>query len=239
MDSKYNNNNKEMFQNDSDFDFEAQEGWKEIGIENWDKIHQKLEKRIDEQIESSQKNRPKTLPLKKNTSWKYISIAAVFLVIVGFSLKLLLPTTTSDTLFEEYYRPLNAPEDNFRSDNAITIEEKVQQASDAYDELEHKKAIALYSELLKEHPNHPKYILFLGLSYINDERYDDAIKLYNSYNPQNVSYDEDIQWYLALAHLKKGEILTSKNLLINISQKEKNDYAQTAQELVAKLDKLK
>lgn len=228
-----------MYQNHSDFDLEAQEGWGQIGVEKWDLIYQKLEKRIEEKVNTLEQKPVKTKAIKKITTWKYVSIAAILLLLVGFSLQLILPTTTAESLFNEYYKPLRAPEDNFRSENAETIEEKVQQASDAYDDLEHKKAIALYSELLKEEPNNPKYILFLGLSYINDGKYEDAILLYNTYTPQNVSYDEDIQWYLALAHLRKGEILTSKNLLINISQKEKNDYANTARELVAKLEKLK
>lgn len=239
MDNKYDKTKNNLLENSSEFEQEALEGWNEIGLEKWNAIHEKLEQNIDKQI---QKNSDSDISNDKVIIFqltKYIGIAALLFIILGISFKFWSNNPT-DQLFKEYYQPLSAPEDNFRSDLSITpIDERNKHASDAYDELEFKKAIALYSELLKENPNNSRYILFLGLSYINDEKYDETIQLFNSYSPNNSPYDDDIQWYLALAHLKKGELLTSKNLLTNISNKKDNYYADTAQELISKLNQLK
>lgn len=223
----------------TDFEKEAQDGWEEIGIENWDNIHQKMDAKIDRIIAQQPS---KTNPGKKRSFFSFpYGIAAVIMIALGLSIKFIYQDEPENVqLFEAYYRPLSGPEDTFRNEEKLNESEgKARFASEAYDELEYKKAIAFYSELLKESPNNSKYTLFLGLSYINDGKYDDAIVLYNGHSPQGISYDDDIAWYLALAHLRKGEIQTSKHLLKNISSNTQNDYSDTAKELVAKLDKLK
>lgn len=238
MDPHTNKQKSQIQNSNEDFEKEAREGWEKIGWENWDNIMHRLNGRLDDTTVSEKQES------SSNTfiAWfKPLSIAASILMAIGISFILFKNNEVDHLqLFSQYYKPLDAPEDNFRS-NADTISTSPieKKASDAYEDLEYKKAIAFYSELHKENPKNAKYVLFLGLSYINDERYDDAIQLYNAYPLQNSPYDEDILWYLALAHLKKGEILTSKNLLINISNKKDNYYANTALELITKLDRLK
>lgn len=221
------------------FEKEAQEGWKEAGIENWDHIHMKLNADID-RIISQQSTESASVKKRIYSSFPY-GIAAIVMIVLGLSIKFIYQKEPQNVqLFEAYYRPLSGPEDTFRNEEKLNkSEEKARYASEAYDEMEYKKAIAFYSELLKESPNNSKYTLFLGLSYINDGKYDDAIILYNSHSPQGISYDDDIAWYLALAHLRKGEIQTSKHLLKSISSNTRNDYSDTAKELIAKLEKLR
>lgn len=226
----------------TDFDKEAKEGWDNIGMEHWDRIHEKLDQMINNKVSMSNVSKEKIIPIqKRNRLSIQLSIAAMILLTVGLSLKFILDQPNQhEQLFETYYKPLDAPEDNFRSEEKQeNINEKAVMASDAYDDLEYKKSIGFYSELLKESPGNSKYTLFLGLSYINDGKYDEAIQLYNFHTSNTSPYDEDIKWYLALAHLRKGEIQTSKLLLENIAQDSKNYYATTADELVNKLAKLK
>lgn len=243
MDNHHNHNNgnfdKSLFSAGSDFDKEAKDGWDKIGMENWDDIQQRLSSKIDGMItkESSPVKPTKT---RKITAASY-GIAAMIMIVLGLSIKLIYNDRPENiVLFENYYKPLNAPEDTFRGEEKLNeAEEKARLASDAYDDLEFKKSIAFYSELLKEFPNNSKYTLFLGLSYINDGKYEDAIVLYNGYKPQGISYDEDIQWYLALAHLRKGEVQTSRLLLQNIANNSQSYYSETATELVSKMTRLK
>ncbi|MCO5233558.1 MAG: hypothetical protein LC105_08170 [Chitinophagales bacterium] len=244
-----NKNNRNKIKEDlssnqimSDFDKEAQEGWENIGFENWEDIHQKLDYLIDQQTITISKSES----ISKTSIWKKLSIpmsiAAVFLIAIGIGISILYeqPKDTNISLYTEYYRPLDAPEDNFRGEEKTQdIESKAKQASDAYDELEYKKSIMFYSELLAESPNNSKYTLFLGLSYINTGEYDKAILLFNNHAPQNSNYDEDIQWYLALAHLRRGEIQTSKAILESISHTKNNYYSSSAGELYNKLSQLK
>lgn len=239
--SNYQDQNKKSIQQPSDdFEKEASEGWQEVGMDKWDAIHQKLDHLMDGEIRSSE---TPIKPLQSTTRKKFpfsISIAAMILVIMGLSIHFIFNQPENVSLFDQYYRPLDAPEDNFRSgENVQTVDERAKSASDAYDDLEYKKSIALYSELLKEYPDNSKYTLFLGLSYINDGKFDQAITLFNTHVDKNTPYDEDIEWYLALAHLRKGEIQTSKSMLLRISEDDKNYYSNTAKELVSKLATLK
>lgn len=235
--------NKSQFSSNTDFDKEAKDGWDKIGMENWDDIQQKLSSRIDaaaNQQPVQESPQIKSTKTRKFSATSY-GIAAMIMIVLGLSIRFIYDDKPENVvLFENYYRPLDAPENTFRSEEKLNeSEEKARFASDAYDELEYKKSIAFYSELLKESPDNSKYTLFLGLSYINDGRFDDAILLYNNYKPRNIPYDEDIQWYLALAHLRKGEIQTSKILLQNFANNTKSYYSETANELVSKMSKLK
>ncbi|MCO5248598.1 MAG: tetratricopeptide repeat protein [Chitinophagales bacterium] len=222
----------------SEFDNEAKEGWDMIGFEKWDVIHKTLDEKIDKITDKEQ-----NLSVVKKRGFSrslIVGMAAVVLLLLGISTRFLWSEDPNVKLFNQYYKALSAPEDVFRGDQSSSqIPLKAKQASEAYDELDYKKSVEFYTELLKENPNNAKYTLFLGLSYLNQGRYDDAILLFNDYTPQGVQYDEDIQWYLALAHLRKGEIQTSRLLLQTIYQNRESYYANTAKELATRLDKLK
>ena len=130
----------------SEFDLEAKEGWDNIGMEHWDKIHQKLDQKIDQETLRSPISETKTVQISKKTkSWFSfkMSIAAMLLVSLGLSIKFVFDQPNQNVqLFETYYKPLDAPEDNFRSEeNSEAINEKAIMASDAYDDLEYKKPI--------------------------------------------------------------------------------------------------
>lgn len=227
----------------TDFEKEAKEGWRKIGEDQWGSIENKLSQKINQAV---QDDGFEHLAPKKNSRgrlWSY-GIAASIVIIIGIGLfsKTLFNSDSKNhiLLFNQYYQTLESPEDNFRSDveeNSVASLEH--NASDAFDELDYKRSIAFYSELLKESPRNPKYTLFLGLSYINDGKFDEAILLFNNHSLSNEKYDDDIQWYLALAHLRKGEIQTSKLLLRSIANDQKNYYSPVASELVNKMKRLK
>jgi tetratricopeptide (TPR) repeat protein len=242
MSNNKNEIRKDLNQPITDFDKESQEGWEKIGMEHLDSIQQRLDQIIDKELSMNNAIEVKIVPIQKSNRFPFkMSIAAMILITLGLSIKFVFDQPAQNIqLFETYYKPLEAPEDNFRSEEKNeAINENARIASDAYDDLEYKKAIGFYTELLNEFPNNSKYTLFLGLSYINDGKFDEAINLYNLHTSNNTPYDEDIKWYLALAHLRKGEIQTSKLLFENIALDSKNYYAHTADEIVNKLSKLK
>ena len=227
-------------QNLSEFEQESKEGWSKIDFENWEDINQKLEEQIDT-IVATQNKVQKTTDNKRSFQLSYIvGFAAMILILLGLSVKFFWSDTPTDKIFNEYYHPLSGPEDTFRGESPQEEAlEKEKQASQAYDDLDYSKSIDFYSELLKEYPNNAKYTLFLGLSYINDGKYDNAILIYNNYIPKGVQYEDDIQWYLALAHLKRGEIQTSRFILKTIYEDNDNYYSSTAKDLAMRLEQLK
>lgn len=246
MDDKLKNirdRQKEAFRQaenaEDEFFNEASEGWNSAGLEKMDHLLSKVDQRIDARVKAEATTEP-TKVRKLWTVWAMGIAASILLVVAGirfFSEEPAAPVSyTAEALYDEYYKPLSGPEPVYRGDNDFK-KSKEQIASISYDEREFDISILHYKELLNENPGSAKYTLFLGLSLMSYERYDDAILLYNSYKPTGVSYDEDIRWYLALAHLKKGELNTAQIIFESLAENPKSYYHQGASEIIARLPK--
>ena len=218
---------------------EASEGWDNVGLDKMDSILSKIDQRIDARVNAAAPA-PQTKVRKLWMVWATGIAASILLLVAGIRFfteePAATPTYTADALYEAYYKPLSGPEPVYRGDNDFK-KPKDKVASMAYDEKEFDIAILHYKELLNENPGSAKYTLFLGLSLMSYERYDDAILLYNSYKPTGVTYDEDIRWYLGLAHLKKGEFNTAQAILESLAKNPKSYYQEGASEIIAKIPK--
>jgi hypothetical protein len=225
------------------------EGWEQVGIEKMDGIMSRLDQRVDEKTGLGSNPGSGTTVKKLWGIWSLGLAASVLLFVLGVwyffrsqdpapiladSTIQTEPVTLGPELFAKYFKPLEGPEPVFRGERDLK-KTKQQVASTAYDARDFDLAIGHYQELLKEQPLDPKYTLFLGLAYMSVEEYDAAITLYNSYTPVGVTYDEDIEWYLALAHLKKGQLNSARAILEKLAAKEGSYYKISAIEIVAKL----
>jgi tetratricopeptide (TPR) repeat protein len=104
-----------------------------------------------------------------------------------------------------------------RGENSVS-NPLLEKAEKAYNELDYPNAILYYKQLLNKDPNQDKYILFLGVSYLADNQTEQAIRLFNNSPYKNSMYAEDINWYLALAYIKKGDTQTAAILLQNLAK---------------------
>ena len=225
---------------DSDDDFlkEAAEGWEAAGMDKMDSILQRLDRRIDERTGAKPevKDSPVVAIDRPSRAGWWIGLAAsVMLAVVAifFFMKEEKAVIGTDDLYALYYRPLEAPEPVFRGENNSTTPQRIQQASDLYGNGQYDQAVVYYQELLKEYPQHPKYTLFLGLSYMQLEKYEEAIALFNTHVPSGTTYDEDIQWYLSLAHLKQGNLNTARTMLEKFRDSEGSYYKSNAGQIIA------
>jgi predicted Zn-dependent protease len=91
-----------------------------------------------------------------------------------------------------------------------------------------------YEKILETEPNNSKTMVFLAVSYLNTDKPEKAIDLLSKYVPEGSRYDEDIQWYLALAYLKTEQKGTAKLLLEGLRDK-KGFYKDQSALILSKL----
>lgn len=221
--------------NDAQDDFlnEAKEGWQQLGKEKFEGISQQLDHRIDAKI-LPEKKEGKVVSLNTNF-FRVLTIAATVLVAVVSIWMFNSKQNNPEQLFAGYYKPLHDSNVSSVRGEEDQVEPNAFKAAQAFESEEFDQAIFYYKELLRSQPGNAKYTLFLGLAYMSSGKADAAINLYNTFKPGGDKYDEDIQWYLALAYLQKGETRTAKVLMKDLTQS-KGYYATTAAELMKKMN---
>lgn len=233
---------------EDDFLREAAEGWEQVGPEKMDDIMARLDKQVEARVEVVPASDKTGIIRSLFSAWTVGIAASVMLVVVGVwylsrpqapgnmvaDQQQVSEQAIANALYDEYFKALDGPDPVFRGERDLTNAKK-QAATIAYDAKDFDLAIRHYKELLAEKPQDPKYTLFLGLAYMSLGEYEAAITLYNSYVPGGVTYDEDIEWYLSLAHLKNGQINSARPILEKLAQSQNSYYKISASEIVARL----
>ena len=202
-------------QPEDEFLTESAEGWAEAGFADMDKVMASIDARIDKEV-TGQDSTAESAPAKVVS----FSSPNITKYVLGIAATLVLAVVA--VFF-------------FNKRGTGTDNKKEQQASSSYGSQQYDLSIRYYKELLAEYPNDPKYTLFLGLSLMQEERYDEAIALFNTHVPSNTSYDEDIQWYLALAQLKKGNLNTARTMLEKLQNSPGSYYNESAGQIIARM----
>jgi tetratricopeptide (TPR) repeat protein len=96
----------------------------------------------------------------------------------------------------------------------------------------------MFEEILLNNPDNIALRFYNGISYIETEKYDEAIKSFNLIleNKDNL-YIEHAEWYLALCYLKKEDVDEARKQLLRIANEEDGFYKEDAQKILEKLDK--
>lgn len=213
----------------SAFEMEAKSGW-ESSKDNPEEIMTQLDKKIDART-STVANRPKMAILRRMIIF---GIAASFIGLLGFAAyNNLYAPQHIEKLFVQNFKPADNFTSTVRGENSVS-NPLLDKAEKAYNELDYPNAILYYKQLLNKDPNQDKYILFLGVSYLADNQPEQAIRLFNNSPYKNSMYAEDINWYLALAYIKKGDTQTAAILLQNLA-KVSDYYKEQASALYKKL----
>lgn len=220
--------NKEIIPQD-DFEKEALEGMKEMEKDAMEKSLDKLDDEIDKTVKRGRDVSQSNFPLMK-----WAVAAALVGVISVFAVRFFGGERNNGaTLYADNFQPLQHPDQQVRGvqEEPLTWEQK---AVEAYEKEDFNQAIEMYEQVLEQEPDNPKHILYLGISYLNVNQVDMAIKVLAKRVPKGTQYDQDIQWYLALAYIKKEDFGTARLLLQGLAANE-GFYQQQAAALVAKL----
>lgn len=142
-------------------------------------------------------------------SWK---VAATLLVLVGMSVYLLLRPKTTQDLFEAYYSPYPV-EDLVRGNEEMGYDAILEDYSNG----DYVVAMRQLEQLTQNDPDNELLKLYLGNSYLNLGREEEAVRVFKGIAKQS-NYHEDAQWYLALTYIKQKEFKNAAerlNWLVN------------------------
>lgn len=168
----------------------------------------------------------------KSLTLRIIGLAAAALVAILLIIKSLVPSSEPNSLFQEYYKPLNAFTSTTRGS-----EKQIDNFSDAvekYNQGEYQQASVMFSELISIDQNTIKYKFFSGITQLQLGNYQLAIDQLNQVLSSNDEFTKDAQWYLGLAYLKIGETDKAALQFKKLSEA-KGYYQKYAQDLLERL----
>ncbi|MCG8411416.1 MAG: hypothetical protein MI739_09035 [Bacteroidales bacterium] len=168
---------------------------------------------------------------------RYAAASLILLIVTGGVINKIIPSNLDyNKVFEKYYTPYKAT-DIFRSGNTQT-DKILLNAINYYVKHDFAKALILFEEVIKVKENDIAVNFYLGISYIEQEKYTKASISFNSViiNNDNL-FIEQAKWYLSLCYLKTKQKNNATNLL-NELVSEKSSYASQAKEMLEQIEKL-
>lgn len=172
---------------------------------------------------------------RKNTFKWILSIASIILLALTINFFFTKKTIHVDEIYSEYVYAKKMP--SFRSRGEIKVNEKLIQAERLFIDKEYKKAIHLFKNGLEKDQNNGIIYIYMGLSYIELQDFDNAENILNKLLESNSIDAEKALWYKSLLYVKTNEIEKSKVLLNKIIKKSSYKKRE-AKELLSKLEDL-
>ncbi len=169
------------------------------------------------------------------SNMKYVAAAASMGVLITAGVLTLTPRSyTSDKLFKMYYQPDQAVIVNRAGRGNVNIVEALMK----FQNKDFEVASDMFEEILMANPDNIALRFYNGISYIETEKYDEAIESFNMIleDKENL-YIEHAEWYLALCYLKKDQVEKARIQLLRIANEEDGFYKEDAQRILKKLDK--
>lgn len=199
--------------------------WQLQAGQDYNILQADLEKQIDDLLPAPGKP-------GQGKSGPYKLIAAACLLGCLLLSCLFWPTQDPRQVSAAYFRPLTHP-DMTRRGSADSSQ--AANAVKAYETENYKQAIYHYQALLAREPGEEKYRLFLGIALLANYQPDKAVALLQEPFTVRTEFEDDRQWYLALACLRTKNTLLAKPILLTLSNG--NSYYRTiAKEILEKLD---
>lgn len=161
----------------------------------------------------------------KTSNFNRYRIAAGIAILIAIGLWFFNQPGQNEELFKDYFRPdPGLPTVMGNNENYAFYEAMVD-----YKRANYKNAIAKWEKQLAAKPDNDTLNYFLGVAHLANENVDNAIKFLSPLsNNRNSAFYDEINTYLGLALLKKGEIADAKSNLAKSSTK-------TSKEILAQL----
>lgn len=185
-------------------------------------------------IQSAEDNYFQNRP--KNRIYKYISYgiaASIFLAITIYSISFF--TTENPSLqnyYAEYVNWEELPSLLEREDESNTLVKGVS----AFSNKNYQEAIDSFKVYLKENPNNPQVISYLGASYLESGNDLSAIETFQGLAEMNSVDSSKGYWFIALIHLKNENKKAAITTLKKIASSDKNYNYIKAKEILGKID---
>ena len=165
----------------------------------------------------------------------YMSLAAA-VVLALVLIRLLVPFTGTDRLYQSYYEPLQASNYIQRNTGPVSLS-GFEEGIRSYMDGDYQNSIKILSGVKNAQEGNPAIRLFLGLSYMGLEQYETAGVILEDFINNSSQYIPEGLWYLGLCYLKTGDIERSGEML---SRLEAFDglYKKDSQALLRKIRRI-
>jgi TolA-binding protein len=134
---------------------------------------------------------------------RYASIAAAAVLVFAFLIKYFIPSGNPDKIFSRYYEPYYAASLATRSATPGG-DESLSTALESYKSGNYQLAAAEFSNAQMKMPDTDLPRFYLGVTFIELNNYDRAVRLLESIASQPGEFNKDAKWYLGLVWLKTG-----------------------------------
>jgi tetratricopeptide (TPR) repeat protein len=165
---------------------------------------------------------------------KLLSAAAiVLLVVISSVVYTIFSVPSNDRLFSQYYQKYEA---DIVTRSAVTTDANALiSAIQLYDKGNYDGAISKFEDILKVDKDNTAAHFFIGVSYIETNHLDKAIKNLSFVISQNdTAFIEHAEWYLALCYVKTKQTAKANTLLTKIAGRQ-TFYKLMAMEVLKKL----
>lgn len=155
---------------------------------------------------------------------------AIILTLGGIVNKLINPDLTHNEIYDKYYQAYEIT-GTFRSGNT-EVDKVFLSAIQKYEEQDFEKAMVLFEEVLDIRKNDMALNLYSGITYMEDEKYQNASISFNHIiDDNNNLFVEHAKWYLALCYVVTEETKKAK-VLFNELIKDDSFYSRDAQKIL-------
>jgi len=137
----------------------------------------------------------------RNLLLKYSSLAAAAVIGIFFLIRILLPSSDPEKLFNSYYKPFDVVSPVTRSVN-ISGEEIYSAAIESYRTGNYQKAAIMFAGELQKNPSAGSTQFYLGLSQLALNNFDQAIYLLAEVAKGSGEFGKEATWYMGLSYLK-------------------------------------
>jgi len=151
---------------------------------------------INNEPVKSQKNKTRII--------RYTSIAAAAILAFVFLVRYFIPSGKPDSIFSRYYEPYYAASLVTRS-SVSGGNENLDTALEIYKSGNYQLAAVEFSDALLEEPESDLPRFYLGVTFIELENYDRAVRLLEPIAGRPGEFNKDAKWYLGLVWLKSGD----------------------------------
>jgi tetratricopeptide (TPR) repeat protein len=227
---------------DTDEDFkDALDGLENLTLEEFDELMNRLEKNIEKKIaipsnESGQTEMiTESAKIKQLFPYRRMAIAASVILFLSFGSYVLFTTmqSTSTKLYTQHFEFADYPDMITRgSGEELSNSEKL--AISAYNAENYEISIEHFEVLKDKYPDNVKYGLFLGISYLGNNKPELAIETFKGMKYQGTEFCNDVNWYLGLAYLRIRDKAAAREIFTKLADKNCY-YHAAASDILAKL----
>ena len=190
-----------------------------------------LRQKLIKAIEAGKKGKSEVPVVRMNTrKWWYAAASVLVLCAVAATLYLQIPRTISnDSLFSQFYTSENIV-DQTRGDQNIV------EAVVKFQEKDFRTASVLFKRILDNNNSNIAVWFYYGISNIETQNYDNAVKAFNTVIKQNDNlYIEHAEWYLGLCYLKNNQKDKAIDEFVVVASNPDNFHNQEAKNILEKL----